>query len=34
MNAENQEIMQQIISQNQRLLQNLNTQRHCSCEVR
>lgn len=26
--------MQQIISQNQRLLQNLNTQRHCSCEVR
>ncbi|NRO50988.1 DapH/DapD/GlmU-related protein [Lactobacillus helveticus] len=33
MNAENQEIMQQIISQNQRLLQNLNTQRHCSCEV-
>ncbi|NRO16490.1 DapH/DapD/GlmU-related protein [Lactobacillus helveticus] len=34
MNAENQEIMQQIISHNQRFLQNLNTQRHCSCEVR
>lgn len=34
MNAENQEIMHQIISQNQRLLQNLNTQRHCTWEVR
>lgn len=34
MNAENSKIMKEIISQNQRLLQNLNTQRHCSCEVR
>lgn len=24
----------QIIEQNQRLLQNLNTQRHCECEIR
>lgn len=25
---------QEIIAQNQRLLQNLNTQRHCNCEIR
>lgn len=33
MDAEDQQLIKQIISQNQRLLQNLNTQRHCKCEV-
>lgn len=28
------EVQTEIIKQNQRLLQNLNTNRHCSCEVR
>lgn len=28
-----EDVEKQIIAQNQRLLQNLNTQRHCSCEV-
>lgn len=32
--TENQEDYRRIIAQNQRLLQNLNTNRHCSCEVR
>lgn len=31
MNAEDQQLIKKIISQNQRLLQNLNTQRHCKC---
>lgn len=31
---ENHEEYRQIIAQNQRLLQNLNTNRHCECEVR
>lgn len=34
METENQNLRQKLIEQNQRLLQNLNTQRHCSCEVR
>lgn len=33
MDAENQQLIKEIIAQNQRLLQNLNTQRHCKCEV-
>ena len=33
MKMESNEI-HQIIEQNQRLLQNLNTQRHCECEIR
>lgn len=33
MDANNKDIITQLIVQNQRLLQNLNTQRHCSCEV-
>lgn len=34
MKTEDKKLIQEIIEQNQRLLQNLNTQRHCSCEVR
>lgn len=34
METENQDLRQKLIQQNQRLLQNLNTQRHCSCEIR
>lgn len=33
MDANNKDLITQLIAQNQRLLQNLNTQRHCSCEV-
>lgn len=33
MNAEDQQLIKKIISQNQRLLQNLNTQRYCKCEI-
>ncbi len=33
MNAEDQQLIKKIIFQNQRLLQNLNTQRHCKCEI-
>lgn len=34
MDASDKKLTEQIIAQNQRLLQNLDTQRHCSCEVR
>lgn len=34
MESTDKTIVDEIIQQNQRLLQNLNTQRHCSCEVR
>ncbi|MGN1271830.1 MAG: DapH/DapD/GlmU-related protein [Lactobacillus sp.] len=34
MKTEDKKLLQEIIEQNQRLLQNLNTQRHCECEVR
>ena len=34
METEDHDLRQKLIQQNQRLLQNLNTQRHCSCEVR
>lgn len=34
MKTDNKNLIEQLIAQNQRLLQNLNTQRHCSCEVR
>lgn len=34
MKSTDKKIVDEIIQQNQRLLQNLNTQRHCSCEVR
>ena len=34
METEDHDLRRKLIQQNQRLLQNLNTQRHCSCEVR
>ncbi|WP_308558158.1 DapH/DapD/GlmU-related protein [uncultured Lactobacillus sp.] len=34
METKDKKLIQEIIAQNQRLLQNLNTQRHCECEVR
>lgn len=34
METEDHDLRQKLIQQNQRLLQNLNIQRHCSCEVR
>lgn len=34
METKDKKLLQEIIKQNQRLLQNLNTQRHCECEVR
>lgn len=34
MESTDKKIIDEIIQQNQRLLQNLNTQRHCNCEVR
>ena len=34
METEDHDLRRKLVQQNQRLLQNLNTQRHCSCEVR
>ena len=34
METEDHDLRRKLAQQNQRLLQNLNTQRHCSCEVR
>ena len=34
METEDHDLRRKLIQQNQRLLKNLNTQRHCSCEVR
>lgn len=34
MKTQDEKLIQEIVEQNQRLLQNLNTQRHCKCEVR
>lgn len=34
METDNNNLIKKLIEQNQRLFQNLNTQRHCSCEVR
>ena len=34
MKTQDKELIQEIVEQNQRLLQNLNTQRHYECEAR
>lgn len=34
METEDHDLRRKLVQQNQRLLQNLNAQRHCSCEVR
>lgn len=34
MKPQDKELIQEIVEQNQRLLQNLNTQRHYECEAR
>lgn len=34
METEDHDLRRKLVQQNQRLLQNLNTQRHCSCKIR